>query len=208
MFNRAKINEQIKALIIKGNLYLNASQNKQKATAYLYVIFSLLALSFFGLFAIGPTISTITDLNKKYEEEKVALKELQNKNNALKSLSSQYIDIQSDLPLIDNAIPQSAKVAQLTREIENLTIENNLVVKKLDTGLLELYPTKNVNNPTFSFTFTLGVEGAEKDVDQFITQIVNIGRIIGIDKLQSGQQQASNAYAVSITGRVYFYRAN
>lgn len=208
MFNRAKINEQIKALIIKGNQYLNASQNKQKTTAYLYVIFSLLALSFFGLFAIGPTISTITDLNKKYEQEKVALKELQDKNNALKSLSAQYIDIQSDLPLIDNAIPQSAKVAQLTREIENLTIENNLTVKKLDTGLLELYPTKNVNDPTFSFTFTLGVEGAEKDVDQFIAQIVNIGRIIGIDKLQAGQQQASNSYAVSLTGRVYFYRAN
>ena len=112
MFKNAnKINQEIKELIAKGNLLLNAKQNKQRATAYLYVIFSLLAFSFFGIFAIGPTVTTISDLNKKYNEEKIALKELQQKNEALKSLSAQYVEIQPDLTLIDSAIPQSPKVS-------------------------------------------------------------------------------------------------
>ena len=82
MFKNAnKINQEIKELIAKGNLLLNAKQNKQRATAYLYVIFSLLAFSFFGIFAIGPTVTTISDLNKKYNEEKIALKELQQKKH-------------------------------------------------------------------------------------------------------------------------------
>lgn len=206
MFKNAdKINREIKELITKGNLLLNAKQNKQGATAYLYIIFSLLAFSFFGIFAIGPTVTTISDLNKKYNEEKTALKELKDKNEALKSLSAQYVEIQPDLELIDNAIPQSPKVAELTRQVENLSIQNNLVVKKLDTGLMELYPVKNPNKPIFSFIFTIGVEGSEKDVNQFILDLVNMGRIIKIEKLQTGKQ-ISSTFAASVTGRAYFYK--
>ena len=206
MFKNAnKINQEIKELIAKGNLLLNAKQNKQRATAYLYVIFSLLAFSFFGIFAIGPTVTTISDLNKKYNEEKIALKELQQKNEALKSLSAQYVEIQPDLTLIDSAIPQSPKVAELTRQLEKLSIQNNLIVKKVDTGLMELYPAKNPNKPIFSYTFIINVEGSEKDVNSFISALVNMGRIIGIEKLQTGKQ-VLNVFAASITGRAYFYR--
>lgn len=206
MFKNAdKINKEIKELIAKGNLLLNAKQNKQRATAYLYVIFSLLAFSFFGIFAIGPTVTTISDLNKKYNEEKTVLKELQQKNEALKSLSAQYVEIQPGLTLIDSAIPQSPKVAELTRQLEKLSIQNSLIVKKVDTGLMELYPAKNPNKPIFSYTFTINVEGSEKDVNTFISDLVNMGRIIGIEKLQTGKQ-VSGVFAASITGRAFFYR--
>jgi Tfp pilus assembly protein PilO len=203
--NKDKIKEEIKSLIAKGNALLNASQNKQRVTAYLYIIFSLLALSFFGLFAIGPTFSTISELNKKFAEDKVALKQLQDKNAALKSLSSQYLEIEPDLNLIDNAIPQSPKVAEITRQVENLSIKNNLIVKKLDTGLMELFPTKNVNTPIFSYTFTVSVEGEEQDINTFIADVINMGRIIGIDKLTTGKQQ-SVLHTASVTGRAYFYK--
>jgi Tfp pilus assembly protein PilO len=205
--NKDKIKEEIKSLIAKGNAILSASQNKQRVTAYLYIIFSLLALSFFGLFAIGPTFSTISDLNKKFAEEKEAYKQLQDKNAALKSLSAQYLEIEPDLNLIDNAIPQSPKVAEITRQIEILTIKNNLIVKKLDTGLMELFPIKNTNTPIFSYVFTVSVEGEEQDINNFISSIINMGRIIGVDRLTTGKQQ-STLHTASITGRAYFYHSN
>lgn len=206
MFKNAnKINTEIKELISKGNLLLNVNQNKQRVTAYLYITFSLLAFSFFGVFAIGPTIKTISDLNKKYSEEKNALKELREKNESLKSLGAQYVEIQPDLSLIDNAIPQSPKIAELTRQLENLSIQNNLVVKKLDTGLMELYPARNPNKPIFSFIFTIVAEGEEEKVNQFVLDVVNMGRIIKIERLQTGKQ-ISSAFEASITGRAYFYR--
>ena len=95
--NTENIKEEIRGLIEKSNALLNEGKNKQQATAYLYIIFSFIALSFFGLFAIGPTLTTISDLNKQYEEEKVALKQLQDKNAALKSLSAQYLEVQDKL---------------------------------------------------------------------------------------------------------------
>lgn len=203
--DKDKIKVELKALIAKGNTLLNASQNKQKVTAYLYVIFSLFALSFFGLFAIGPTITTISNLNKQLGEDKAALKQLQDKNTALKSLSAQFLDIEPELDLIDNAIPQSPKVAELSRQLEILSVKNNLTVQKLDSGLMELYPSKNVNTPIFSYTFSIGVSGSEKDINVFIGDVINMGRIIGIEKLTTGKQQ-NNLFSTSITGRVFFYR--
>ena len=203
--NTDNLKEEIKSLITKSNDLLNAKQNKQQATAYLYIIFSFIALSFFGLFAIGPTITTIADLNKQYDEGKVALKQLQDKNAALKSLSAQYLDVQSKLPLIDNAIPRSPKVADLLRQIESLSLTNNLVVEKLDTGLMEIFPAQNVNSPIFSFTFSVAVIGSEADINSFVSQIINMGRIVGIDKLATGKQQ-DERFSASITGRAFFYK--
>jgi Tfp pilus assembly protein PilO len=203
--DKDKIKAEIKSLIATGNLLLNANQNKQKVTAYLYIIFSLFALSFFGIFAIGPTITTISNLNKQYDDGKTALKELQDKNAALKSLGAQYIDIQPDLPLIDNAIPQSPKIAELTRQLEVLATNNTLVVQKLNTGLIELYPAKNVNSPIFSYTFSINVIGAQDDVNNFTADVINMGRIISIEKLTTGKQQ-DNIFSSSITGKAFFYK--
>jgi Tfp pilus assembly protein PilO len=203
--DKDKIKAEIKSLIDKGNAILSASQNRQRVTAYLYIIFSLFALSFFGIFAIGPTITTISNLNKQLEQDRVALKQLQDKNAALKSLSAQYIEIEPQLDLIDNAIPQSPKVADIARQLELLTIKHSLTVQKLDSGLMELYPAKNVNSPIFSFSFSIGVNGNEQDINAFIGDIINMGRIIGIEKLSTGKQQ-NNQFSASITGRAYFYK--
>mgnify|MGYP001156556538 CR=1 FL=1 len=203
--NKDRIRDELRKLIVKSNDLLNSGQNRQRVTAYLYVIFSLITLSFFGLFAIGPTITTITELNKQYKEESEALKQLKTKNAALKSLSEKYLDIQPDLQLIDGAIPQKAGIAQLTRQIEQLTIDHELIMQKLDTGLIELYPAKNPNSSIYSFTFSVGVSGEEQNVNAFISNIINMRRIIGIEKLTTGKKQ-DNSFSASITGRAFFFK--
>lgn len=200
-----KIKEELKSLIAKSNTLLNSGQNKQRATAYLYVIFSLIALSFFGMFAIGPTITTISELNKQFEEETDALKQLRAKNASLKSLNAKYIDIQDDLYLVENAIPNNAGVTQLTRQLEELSITHNLIVQKLDTGLMELYPAKNANTSIYSYAISIGVSGEESDVNAFITDFINMGRIVGIEKLTTGKKQNDN-FSASITARAFYYK--
>lgn len=203
--SKEKIKEEIKLLIARGNAALNAGQNKQRATAYLYVIFSLMALSFFGLFAIGPTITTISDLNKQLEENKQALKQLEEKNASLKSLSSEYLNIQQDLNLIEKAIPNSPNVATITRQLEELSLSNNLALQKIDTGLMEIFPAKNASTPIFSFTFSIGVSGSERDINNFISDLINMERIISIERLTTGKRSEST-YTAAVTGKAFFYK--
>jgi len=204
MQQKDRITSEIKMMIAKANGALATSQNKQKTTAYIYVIFSLLALSFFGLFAISPTITTVSELNKQHEEGTEALKKLQEKNQAIRTLNSKFLTVQPDLVLIDKAIPQSPKVSEFTRQLEALTINNNVAVQKIDVGLMELFPAKNSNEPIFSYTFSISVIGDEQGINSFIADLINMERILGIDRLATGNQ--NNTQSASITGKAYFYK--
>ena len=202
--NKAKIQQMIRDLVDRSNQYLNVEQNKQRVVAYIYIILSFFSLSFFGLFAIGPTLTTISELNKEYADGQNVLKKLEEKNSNLRSLNAQYLQIQGDLNLITNAIPDSSNVSQLTRQMEVLATKNNLVLQKLDTGLLELYPTKKANTSIFSFMFSTAVKGSEKDINNFIAEVISIDRIIGIERLSTGKQQ--DAFIAAITGKAFFFK--
>lgn len=204
--NKDTIREELTSLIAKGNSYLNEAQNKQKVVAYLYIIFSLFALSFFGLVAISPTITTISNLRKEYKEGKVALQDLIDKNKALNALSIEYVSIQPDLYLIDNAIPQSPRISEIIRQIEYMIKNNGLSVQKLESGLVEIYPTKNINTRIFSYPLSINISGAEKNVNEFIGNLINMGRILSIERLVTGDSKSYRT--ASITCKVFFYKDN
>ena len=57
---------------IKNNKYfeLLPDLKKEKTKKYSSIIFSLISLSFFGIFAINPTLSTIAKLRKELSDTK------------------------------------------------------------------------------------------------------------------------------------------
>lgn len=205
METKSSITQQLQDLIAKSNSFLNAEKNKQKAIAYMYIILSLAVLSVFGLFAIGPTVTTISQLNKQYDESSEVLVALKQKNANLQSLNSQFTNIEPQLTLLDRAIPLSPKITELSRQLEVLATKNNLTVTKLDMGLMELYPARNPNKPIFSFTFSVTVNGSEKDINKFVSDTINMERIIGIERLTTGKQLQEN-FTASIVGRAFFYK--
>jgi len=205
MDSKSSITQQLHSLIAKSNSFLNEEKNKQKTIAYIYVILSLITLSAFGIFAIGPTLTTISELNKQYEENNEVLEALEKKNTNLQSLHAQFAQIESDLTLIDNAIPLTPEVTELTRQIEVLATRNNLTVVKLDAGLMELYPAQSATKPIFSYTFSVTVDGGERDINKFVSDVINMQRIIGIERLTTGAQLREN-FTASIVGRAFFYR--
>ncbi len=205
METKETITQQLKDLIAKSNSFLNTEKNKQKAIAYMYVILSLFTLSVFGVFAIGPTLTTISELNRQFEENSSVLKALEQKNTNLQLLNGQYSKILPELTLIDNAIPLTPRVAELTRQVEILATRNNLTVAKLDIGLMELYPAKNENKPIFSYSFSTTVNGSEKDINKFVSDIINMERIIGIERLTTGKQ-LREGFTASVVGRAFFYK--
>lgn len=205
METRESISQQIQGLIERSNSFLNTEKNKQRAVAYMYIILSLFTLAAFGIFAIGPTITTISQLNKQYEENADVLKALEQKNTNLQKLNSEFVAVEPELNLLDKAIPLTPKVTELTRQIEIIATRNNLSVVKLDSGLVELYPTKNANNPVFSYTFAVTVDGTERDINKFVQDVINMERIIGIERLTTGKQ-LKQAFTATVVGRAFFYQ--
>lgn len=178
------------------------AEKKQKFVAYLYITLTLFSVSFFGLFAIRPTLITVSNLNKQYNDDMIVYNALKTKISALKKLDAIHQDIQPDLGLVYAAIPKNNKIPYLTRQLENIAINNNVILSGLDFGSIELYPA---NKPTsmYSFTFDLSVNGSEDDVNNFIADVINFDRIIGLEKLTSGKTFGSK-FGASMKGRVYF----
>ncbi|OGH17360.1 MAG: hypothetical protein A3C30_04120 [Candidatus Levybacteria bacterium RIFCSPHIGHO2_02_FULL_40_18] len=174
----------------------------KKIVAYLYIILTLFAFSFFGFFAIAPTLSTVANLNKQYEDNKLILDSLNKKLSSLTLLDFQYKEIQQDLENIYSAIPQTPRIPFLTRQLENIAKDSGVTIKKLNFGTVELYPNIK-NEPIYSFNFTVDIIGDQRSVNAFISNIIGFDRIVGIDKISTGKN-AENNYEASIIGRVYF----
>lgn len=175
-------------------------EDQERYTAYLYIILTLFTLSIFGMFAILPTLSTIANLRKQFEDSTQVSNALTAKFSALQTLSGQYQSLQPLLPLVYAAIPTSTQIATLTKQIEVLAQEYNLALIGLDFGTIELYPIKKLNPPIYSFTFNATLEGDEAAVNEFLTNLTNFERIITFDRISTGTLESGN-FGVSLGGR-------
>lgn len=179
-----------------------SEDQKKKTLAYLYISLTLFTISFFGFFAIAPTLTTIANLNKQYQDNKLVLDSLNKKLSSLILLDSQYQEIQQDLEPIYGAIPRTPRMAYLSRQLETIAQDSNIIVRKLNFGTVELYPNTK-NEPIYAFNFTVNITGEEQDINTFIANLIGFDRIVGIDKISTGKNE-ENKYDASIIGRVYF----
>ncbi len=191
---------------IKKEFYsLVKNQGRQKIITYLYVIFSLVAVTVFGLFAINPTLATISELHKEKDDGEFTLNQLRAKNQTLQKLGVQYQQIEVDLDKVFTAIPSSPKIPELIRKIEILANRNNLAISSLNTGAIELFPTSRTGTPLFSYTVNVSSTGTESSINAFVQELINLDRTLTIERLSSGKAER-NLFSVTITGRAFFIK--
>ena len=176
---------------------------QQRLTAYIYITLSLFTISFFGVFAIKPTLDTISNLHKQYADNMLVYEALKTKLASLQSLDNQYIVIQKDLDRVFLAIPQKNNIPYMTRQLEELAKEKNVLITKLNFGTIELYPAKKPSPNLYSFAFTISVEGVEDNVNSFITSIISFDRIVAIERIITGKVEATK-FGTTISGKSYF----
>lgn len=180
---------------------------KERLSGSLYIIFTLITVSFFGIFAINPTLSTISNLRtQKQESEKIEQK-LQSKIQSLDTLTVLYNRIESDLPYVFSAITTSTRIPYLTRQLEKLAERYHLTISRLDFQTIELYPGIKQISPIYSFTFGLSVVGNEQDVNLFINSLISFDRLVSIDSITTGKASSAGEFGASLTGRVYYLHA-
>lgn len=177
-------------------------QNRKQTTAYIYILLTLLTVSFFGFFALRPAFSIIANLQKQLADNKVVLTALSDKLSALINLDKEYKQIEPNLEVIYEAIPTTAQAGPLIRQVEKLAQTNNLTVNSLTTGVIEDYPL-DTKNTMYSFTFTLNAIGNESSIQAFLTSLVKFNRVIGISRVVTDKTESGTVEA-TIEGIAYF----
>lgn len=171
--------------IAKNRYFTNLPFFKEeKAQKFMSIALTLLALSFFGFFAISPTLSTIAKLRKEIKDNEFVNSQLEKKIRDLNTLKLQYASLQSDLPIVFESLPKKADVPTLIAKIQSIAKSSNITVKKIQNFEVEVVKNnKEINNKYYSYAFSIEGGGTYEDISRFISTLTNMQRIVSVEIL-------------------------
>lgn len=115
---------------------LNSFYANPVARASTELFLTLGLVLFLGVFAIRPTIVTMSDLLKEIETKQKLDKDLTNKIAALQTAQTEYLNIEQSLPLLNSAIPEQPEIIQSAKLVEKIASDTQVVIKSLSISQL------------------------------------------------------------------------
>jgi Tfp pilus assembly protein PilO len=176
--------------------------NKPTNSAYTAVIFSFLAISLFGWYAIRPTMQTIFTLKREITDRTGVDIKMEDKISALIEAQANYQNIESNLPLLIQALPTDSEPITAVNQIRGLAEDSGVRMTALSVPPIPLTnpdtgQKKSPVSKLSDFSISASVVGNYANVKNFLTGISNIRRIIQIDDMtiipQSVVQEASES---------------
>ncbi len=176
---------------------------EERVQKFTTLVLTLVALSFFGIFAINPTISTIVKLQKELADNNFVDQKLQQKISNLTTLQQKYTALQNDMPFILAAIPKTTQIPLLAAQIQSVAKNSNTDIQNFQTFQVE------VENPTSkktysSFSFSLSAEGNYDNLSNFLQNISSMQRIVSIDILSLIKKTGGGGLLLTLKGRAFF----
>ena len=184
---------------------------EQRVKSFTTLVLTFIALIFFGLIAINPTLSTIADLQKQINDNTVVANTLSQKISNISNLQQQYttLEAQGDITTITNAFPKDPQISLFIAQIQALATKHAVVVSRIQTFPVDI----GTQNPLYtSFAFSLDVIGAFSDCQSFLLSLVNYQRVTSIDSVSistgnTTQSALLGNTTLTIHGKAYFKSA-
>jgi Tfp pilus assembly protein PilO len=183
---------------------------KERVKEYGTLILTFFALSFFSIFAINPTLSTITDLKKQLADNQAADIALKTKIKNLSTLQEIYTSISPDLGYIDTAIPNTPSVVDLLGKLQSLSKQANVKILALQVSDVSLSSPKGGSKKGYSvqtpsFSFLVRVQGSNEQLLSFISSFLSFDRITTVDSLSiTTNTKLSNEPTLTMHANAYY----
>ncbi len=199
-------NTKIKYLSKTSYLILPPALQSEKTKKLTSIILTLTATIIFGIFAINPTVSTIVGLKKELGDKKSVQKALQEKIINLSKLQEQYTEIQEDIPYILETIPKNPSPALLAAQIQSIAQNTNINITNLQAQAVELFNQQIAQqNKESSYSFSVSGTGNFYDISAFISELVNMQRILTVDAFSIDQAaKPADNLRFSLQGSAYY----
>ncbi len=178
---------------------------EERMQKFTTLVFTIIALSFFGLFAINPTLSTIANLNKQLSDSKFVDQELQSKINNLYLLQEKYGQLTPDIPYVLDSFPKNPQVPLLIAQLQSLAQSSNVAITGLQTFEIEI-PNSSVNTKKYyAFSFSISANGSYESISKFIDSMIKMQRIVSINILSLSRNSGEGpSTQLNFKGTAYF----
>jgi len=176
--------------------------DKPIARVSVELFLSLTAVIFFAIFAIKPTLQTMSELVKEVEDKTALEKQLDQKIAALNTAQDQYQKFGDQFYLLEDAIPRRASLIDSLKIIERLSSETDLVVESISLSSVpdEIVSATSDDSVRKVLTFNVDVAGDYLDIRQFIEALINSRRMLIVDQISFSLD--NDRFSEKLTARI------
>ena len=192
---------------------LTIYKQKEDLRMFLEIFLSLATVSFFGTFALRPTLVTIaallTEINSKEEIVAKLDTKIQNLSTAQTLLDQEIIR----LPLIEDAIPQAASPETFVRQFEGLAAKNGVNLLGVSLGQVTLLgevkkapPEEGVTplpEDALGISFSVSIAGNYSNLLGFLADLEKLRRPLAIDTtgITATETDEGKTLVILVSGR-------
>lgn len=152
-----------------------------KANAYTTAIFSFLAVSLFGWYAVRPTLQTILTLRREIADNTKISARMEDKITKLIEVQASYQSVQDDIPLLDQALPSAPDAIGIVSQLKNLAQANSASVSSITVSSVPI-----IGKPSESTESGSKQEGANKKVHDVPISMIITGSYPGLRSFVEG----------------------
>jgi len=163
---------------------------KPAAKISLEVIISVLAIVFLAVFAIQPTLSTMSQLVKDIEDREKTAEALNKKVQALSEVSTQLTQLKNDLKLLDSALPSTPDINGFLLRVERLATDHSIILTNLNSSNVP----KNLTSPknqsdVQSLPIQLIAKGPFSNMKSFLNDLQKLDRFVSVENITISTEQ-------------------
>lgn len=159
-------------------------------------IFSFLAVSLFGWYAIRPTVQTILFLRREIIDKTRVNQQMEDKITSLIEAQATYEEAQPLLPLVEEAIPTIPDAAGLIIQLRNLAVLSGASISAMQVPSVSLLgeasgsAAKKIQG---EFALTVAITGPYETIKTFLDGLLSMRRIVTMDMIEIRPQKAEKS---------------
>lgn len=192
-------------LLRRTYTHFSPIMESKKSLLYFTITLSLFTLSFFGLFAIRPTLITAVSLIRGVTDLRKLSKEYEEKINSLVRAQSEYEKIRDSIPSIEAALPTSASFHKLAAALEKFAEREEVNITQLQ---IENVPISNISTDSKlrQYNFSLVAMGNYPSLFSYLNHIINWKRIVNLSLVELNLETSTTSGILRLTlkGTTYY----
>lgn len=189
--------------------YIKPFLKNKSVQTYSSLVFSLITITFFSLFAIKPTLSTIVSLQKSIVEQKQTLEAvtLKGENLSLGRKNYEAIDENIKISLI-GLLPNSTSLPNLINSLNQLAGTYEASFSGLQFQALDLQgPPQRISKSAklMEIDFTFNSQGSYQELTALLNGLGSLNRLVNIQTVGFNKQE-DGPLTMTVQAKAYFFK--
>lgn len=202
--------------------FLNVSQiykERPDVKAFLEIFLSLMAISFFSIFALKPTAITIAELTKGIKEKEATLVIMDKKIQDLSRAQTIYSQESSRIALLSQSIPKIPFPELFVRQLEGtagaqgvkilgISVGEVILKGELEDSIVRRRAEENpLPNDAGDVSFSISVTGDYQNLIGFLGNMESLRRPVKVDlaSLNEALKEDEEILVLVISGRIPYF---